>query len=451
MSDATDSAKSLSPWTKVDPAHLEAPSGKAVDERDLQEKTKTPWSRLRWISLDSIAVFLWAYSLIKVFVGDVDRWLVSTVAPPLIWLVEYRLLLLLVVFSILALVVGRHKRWLWILIYIALFPLVVLFWKLPRFFYRRGSWDLVFGSLHAVVGFLGSLRYSIPVATCFLLAGLVVLIRAPEPIVWTALTALMLAWLLTLGRALILAVRPSRFLKGQQNIFRILLSSESMEKLYKPEDWMRDPEIQVFELSQAQQLAAKAGTGLIAYRAAQFWAMKLDRYRRSGIPVVFSVATVVILVLYALATFTLVNAAILQLDPQQFVFSSTPSPASLAYYSLASLFVNEISALAAAGWLTFLVNVVAGLSTGFIALVVIISLTLGFRQAKENEVAMSQIRAMRRRADEFAAWLGQEHELSVQELLERVEKVGFAFMGLLTYLTQNLAESQEDYTRPESN
>ena len=48
-----------------------------------------------WAGLDSVAVLFWLYAIVKVFVFDVDVYLVTLASSGFVWLLNYKLLILL--------------------------------------------------------------------------------------------------------------------------------------------------------------------------------------------------------------------------------------------------------------------------------------------------------------------------------------------------------------------
>lgn len=426
----------ISPWAKFDPSVISDGEESKGDGERQETRRRSWWWRPAWFTLDAVSLLFWAYALTKVFVVDVDRWVVSHVAPELLWLVDLRLLIILVLTS-LALILLRKARWAWLPAYIAFFPLVVLLWKIPRFLYRRRSLLLVIGCVHIFASALRSLRFAIPMFTTIAVSAALILAGAPQTLQRIAVIALLLSWTVTLVRAFAMAMRPSWFVRGQRKLFQRLLTSEKTWNLFTTSD-LQSSEIEILDNQQANQLMLKAGTGLLAYRGTQFWAMKVEEYRDSGISMVFAVVAILLLLLQGLVTFSLINASLYQMDPSQFSTASGISAATIAHYSLASFWMNEIAAMTAAGAVSAAVNVVAGISTGFVLLILVVTVLFGFRQGRDAELAREEIAEMRRRADDFAEALGQEHRLSVGELQRRLDDLGYFLARWAAYLAEQL-------------
>ena len=134
---------SLSVWEKFDideykenrmaAATLSSP----IEAGSRPQDSRWGWVRNRsfWAALTVFASIFWIYVPLKLFVGDVDRWIVTRVGPSWLWILDFRFFVLLPIMTV---VIVITKRWMAaaILLYIFFFPVVVLVWKIPRLYYR---------------------------------------------------------------------------------------------------------------------------------------------------------------------------------------------------------------------------------------------------------------------------------------------------------------------------
>ncbi len=85
---------------------------------------------------DTIAIAVWVYALVKVFVFDVDTYFFNLIVPGSQWILDLRIVAIAGVLALLWLFLG-HKRFFQFTGYIVAYPLVVLFWKVPTYLLRR--------------------------------------------------------------------------------------------------------------------------------------------------------------------------------------------------------------------------------------------------------------------------------------------------------------------------
>lgn len=138
---------SLSLWDKID-ASVAEPSAEVSSEIRSGSRKRT-WQQISRAG-DVAGTLLWALSLTKLFFFDFDRYLADRLGSPFDRLVQFRFLVILVV---VALILVLHKRSWAVLLYAAIFPLIVGFWKIPRLLIWLRSWNF----LLALVTLLASL------------------------------------------------------------------------------------------------------------------------------------------------------------------------------------------------------------------------------------------------------------------------------------------------------
>lgn len=129
-------------------------------------------SRKRYrVVRECVAFLLWGYWFTKALVFDIDNVLVMRLAPRLLWVLDYRSLILVIV--VLAAWYGLgHKQFLVTVGYIGLYPVMLLAWRLPKKLYNIWPSILVLSPL--VIEFLGRLRYAMTLCLSAIIAALVI-------------------------------------------------------------------------------------------------------------------------------------------------------------------------------------------------------------------------------------------------------------------------------------
>jgi len=377
--------------------------------------------------LNVTATIFWLYVPLKLFVGDFDRWIVSKVSPSLLWILDFRFFILL---SLLAVIFLVAKQWkvAAILFYILCFPVVVVFWKIPRLYYRSQSWNLVIGTIQVLWSVGKSVRFTVVAGTAFALATLAIALDGPDEILWGAVVTLLALWSILVGRAVMYAFVPSKFVVHQQKIIGILLDNDQLwSSVVALPPAVRSPAVTRLEKTQIDQLVNNASMGLALYGGSALWAEKLDNYRKSGASVVFSAVSVVALIVQAVVIFAIVNMGIYRVDGTEFAYTEEPNFVTYVRYAFTSMYAGEIEALRPVGTAASIVNVLEAFSCAVIVLVLVVSVVFSFKQTRDDRVAEESIEAMRRRADVFAEKLAGEYSLPLADLLDRVAELGGLF------------------------
>lgn len=145
-------------------------------------------SPVAWWVREGAAVGVWLFVAVKLFVYDVDLYLVARYAPSLSFLVPYRFFILLGTVALLWLILG-NQRFLSLVGYVLAYPFIVLVWKLPLQLFR--NWAIVIAFLPAFYSLVVSLRTSFITGTCALLAALAIAISTTPIIVIPTMLVLM--------------------------------------------------------------------------------------------------------------------------------------------------------------------------------------------------------------------------------------------------------------------
>jgi hypothetical protein len=103
------------------------------------EATAPPQTRSQraiWFAIEAVAILFWLYALMKVFVFDLDNYLVARFLPSYQHLLAFKFPVLLGVVAV-ALLLVRKKWLIGPCIYTALYPFIVVLWKIPKFLFKQ--------------------------------------------------------------------------------------------------------------------------------------------------------------------------------------------------------------------------------------------------------------------------------------------------------------------------
>lgn len=422
----TDEPGQVSVWDKFD---VDAYLGWQADARAANAEAtasapETKWQRRRFkakfIVADFVAAIGWVYAICKVFVGDVDRWVVENVSPSLIWIVDFRFFIVLTAVTVLALVLRRWTAALWFA-YFMFWPLIFVFFKVPRFFYKRRSWTLVIGAFQLIWASARSVRFSIFLFSATAFSLLVLAIGRGTWLLYGVVVVSVACWSALLVRAAVSAPRPSRFVGAQQRMLCTLLDSKAVSGFTMPDQAMVSTVVDKYDKTQSDAVIQRASVGVIVYGTGHAWAKELERYRRSGFAILFTGLSVVVLVLQALFFFTLANLALHAADPDQFATDGEPPGVSaFARYTFSAISTGEIDAVQARGGIATFLSIYAGMSAAVLVLVLVVAVIFGVRQSREDEASRRAVEKIRERSDAFAKRFSEEYAEPVEKTIYRL-------------------------------
>lgn len=159
---------------------------------------KLPNKQLSLFLRDGAALIIWTYVLVKIFVFDIDIYLLNLVFPNVAWVLNIRLLVLLSLIAVLWIILG-HKRFFVLFAYIVGYPFVILFWKLPVFIFRHWATFLIL--LPSIFDTLLSFRSTFVLYTVILVSSASILLFKQSVILMAAMVTLALCLAFMLYRA----------------------------------------------------------------------------------------------------------------------------------------------------------------------------------------------------------------------------------------------------------
>ncbi len=392
--------------------------------------------------LDVVGTLAWTYAVVKIFIFDFDVYIVQHFLPQARWIVDWRFLILLVLLALWA-VVGRPKWFLVGVLYVAFFPFVVVFWKVPRLIFRGRSWIPVFGALDLGTNLVRDYRFALfGLAAAFVSAAIILFASWP----WLLLTAggvWALLLLLLITRALWRSVNPSRFIKGQTALLDKMMASGWFSGLWQIQDELRSPAVSKFTETQQSTFITHMAFGVLGHRVMYWWAYQLDCYRRSSAPFLFNLLTYFRLFVVAVIGFALINAAVFRADPTAFVSSQTPGAFDFIHYSINILTAGPVELTPRSGLALAVAD--AARFTGIVVLITFVATVLFTeRLSKQDEALRDSVGIFRRRAKEFDERFAEQYELSVAEAWDRLKELGYGLLGLIAYFSSRVPHDFED-------
>lgn len=378
--------------------------------------------------------------LTKVFVFDVDRALIDALARGHASLVDYRLLGYLLV---LALVAAFWRRVRVVFLYVVFYPIVLLL-KASLWLVRHRSWPLFLALLQAASVVVSDLRFNLVTKPVAIIAALVILFLPTSPL--TLLSALYLACLLvlTLLRRLTRTAKASSFVEVQRRTIETAMNSRLVKSLTELAPEYTNPEIEAYEANQANQVTMAMSWGIGVNKVLLLWARQLDRYRRLPWPgLVFDAVSALWLFLVVFGTLTLLNDAVIHLDPVQFEVSSPRPFIAILVYSLSTLTLGAAGGVTPVGQIAYtlqLAGMVFGVLVGGTFAVEILQ-SIRERNQRATAGLVQNLRAAARAADER---FRSQYTVDVDEGYRRLVAMGVAYAGLLAYLIRSLPTEEED-------
>jgi hypothetical protein len=299
--------------------------------------------RAAGIAIDILAPLLWCYAIIKVFVFDVDIYIVGKLGPQFTWLIKYKLLFFL---GLLVLILIRRKKSAVVIsfLYITFYPLVAIGF-LVYVVFRQRSWNLGIAFVNSLIVFFRSFKYNAILFSLYVIFSSFLAVSTITPVVWLSITVVLLLLLAVYVRSMIFVLRPS----GAFEVYKGLsawISQKVVVPTWSVDKEMRSLTVQQFNEAQLTKWKGNLHMAVLTNRAFLATAKRLREYQSSGLNIVSYVFTIFLLFLFTICSFALVNWGLYRVDHGEFSLAGSPSLFLFVYYSFNSLFYRSIAEVA---------------------------------------------------------------------------------------------------------
>lgn len=428
-------------WSKVNLELVEVASGDAEEKTSNAEDWKAYW-RFRRPFLDLCGAVLWVYWILKVAVADVDRWVFGDIA-------DYRFFAYLIGTVVIVIWFRRTGRIVAGLAYIIGYPVVVMCWKVPKWFMHSRSFVTFFAALNAVTSVIGNLRYSIITFALAAFAALAVAVSGSDVALAAAGTVTLGLVALALHRTLRYSVTPSAFLRMQQQAIRKWVNSKPIQSLIEPDDTLRRPEIEKFNSYQQQQFVQSLAQGVMIHRALGYWAYQLERYRRSPASLFLNALGYIWLTLKVIAGIAVINYALYQADPTAFKDIDSPGFLVFVRYSIAGLYGSEIAAVTPSSDLANALSITNFLLGLILLGGLVASSLLSFRASRNESDIRDTVAEIRREGHMLDRQIRENYDVTIPEAIARLRTLQSGAADLLLRLIPQFPDPVEEDSAPE--
>lgn len=389
-----------------------------------------------------LAIFIWGYAIVKLFIFDIDIFLVEKFSPNYIWILQYKFFILIGIAAIVWLVTKNKQIVLWSL-FILFYPLIIFVWKIPFLIYKLGNWNLAFAYIDSIISFIRSFRVTFIIASFFLISTAVTLVVSSKMILWVSIVALFLILLIVYLQRIALALKPSgiyqtyitfftRTGKTVRDIYGQAILDENATRL--PVDRMEEKQLEKW-ITNVQQL-------VLFNRLCLFVAKGLKSYQESGINLVSFIISILLLALYTIFSFALINFGLFKIDNNFYSFSHVPTFFTFFYYSFNLLLLNSVQEIVAVAPLSQTILMVESFY-GLFLVAIFVSLVLSVKSQKYVDELNDAIKKLTEEGLRMEQHMKEQYDLdNISAALEALQKLRSSFVDFIYSITKAISRDR---------
>ena len=373
----------------------------------------------------------WLYATLKLYVFDVDTFLVERLAPSLRALLAYKIVIVLV-FAIICMFTMR-KRLFWLTAgYVVFYPLIVVFWYIPFLIFKRRSWNLAFSYVNAVVAFVQDFRHNVisfSIFTLLSIGGMMLSDRYSLTIVSLSFVILLI-WIYF--QSLLSVFRPPRVFEAYAKFFPAW--RRTVPKTFELEPAWKGISAAQLAPTDRKQWYSRLQSSVMYNRGCLYIANKLSQYQKTRYNYISYAFSFVLLACGTIFAFSVIDWGIYRIDPVQYTGISKPTYFDFLYYSFVS-FTHGSFQLAASGLiarLSYVLQIVFEVLLGGL----IVALGFSVRSTKYDSEIASTVENLKRQSETMEEFIRSEYGVpSISDavnVLRSDDESSVAFIVLLS-------------------
>jgi len=402
-----------------------------VAKQELNHRAK----KVLLIFREFLCILFWVYTILKLFVFDLDVWLVEKFIPVAHGLLYLKFLFIVGAGLIFWLIAG-DKNFIMSTIYLAFYPFIICFWRIPKLFFHNWPGAVLF--LVALGDFVKSFKIKLFIYFFAFLSAVLIILNINSFISVISILILMAFLAYRYITEFKMAFSSASFFKQANKLYgdwianrdNILLKDYLRLKIEAP----HSPEYQTKSFSTLQVL-------LFTNYFMRFLGNKFKNFRKSKTIVFYFLSRLFVTLIITIWVFGCVYYALFNIIPESFT-AALPFTLWQFYYSSFSILLGgSVGQFAPAHPIAQLI-VVLEVFSRFVILTIPLSVWLGMYKDKHDSEIDLIIENLLKEASVLEDLIQREYQISLPEALAMVEKKEPAFTKVVVFF----AEKSKDTT-----
>jgi len=422
-------------WERVETLVVSETPAENAPSEPKKRKRGEHRRRLRWRrrfrSLDILGGLMWAFVITKLFVTDIDRIILGSVAPDAMWVLDLRWMFGLAILA-LVLMLFKVRTLAFAVAYVVFFPAVILLWKVPKFLVLRRSTVLASTFIAVATSVASRARLFVIALAIACLSGAAILSHDPTlTVIGVAGMLIALGW--WLGITTIDLLHSDGFIRAQAAAINWIFGNHYLERFVTPEQ----PDavaLKTWTTEDATRFRDSAGNAILVRRALLFWASAVAEFRRAPTVLLINACILVALFLQMVVVFAFVNYGLYSIDPSQFSFTREPDALVFANYSVSAIFFGEIAALTPVfGWAVGM-KIFIGVLGSVGVLTILGSSVFAYRAAKADRESNDATATLQAKAEALRDLSEEQFQMSLEDLQLKLAVTGWGFLRIADWM-----------------
>lgn len=390
---------------------------------------------IKKLVIEVFSVFFWTYVFIKLFVFDFDTYLVNKFLPSYIYLLDYKFIFLIGIIAVVWFFTKSKSIMIWTL-YLLFFPVIILFWKIPYLIFKKKSWVLAFALINSLISFFISIKYNF-IMLAFYLISAVSIFNNSNKIILGVSTGIISVVLLSVYVHRCVSI----FKRSSVHHFYMNFISRMENKgfhSFETDKRYRDLPIEDLSVEQLELRTTNLQNLVLFNRMFLFLSKKLQQYQNSRLNLVSNVFSILLVSIFTIFSFSLINYSIFKINSSLFEFIEIPTFFTFFYYSFNNLLSIPINELTPISPFTQSVSMITTFFSFFIV-AIFITLLLSVKSEKTVNELNEIILGFGNQGKTLEVFISEEYKInSIEDALIELEKLKAGLTKILYKITESI-------------
>ena len=401
-------------------------------ESNPKPKKKDPPSLV--IFREIVGGLFWIFLFVKIFIYDIDLFVVGKINPNWLFFLNYKFFILIGILCLIWVIIGTNN-FIKLISVILFFPFILVFWRIPKIFWKSKSWIGVFASFGFLFSFFNSAKIYFITFVLVSLSTLLIFISTNNIVLILAMSILFAHLFYHYAKKLQYAFKPSHIFTIQSEAINKMW--DNIKSKFKVAEEIRDTDLENMTPSQQEGFCNNLQFLIIINRILYFITSKLKRFQKSNLNVSYYFISVFYTIIITVFVFALQYMSLFKVDHSSFNTNPKGNFLFFVYYSFNTLFTNSINDFyPISDYARFLSSFETLFA--FILLAIIFFLLTTIVRDRHNEEITSAITSIKKKGEELELVISEDYKMDLKEAIEFIESVQGKLIKVIYYFTENI-------------
>lgn len=392
--------------------------------------------------IDIISFIIWFYIILNFFIIDLEiiiiNYLVEDVSFFFYFRIIFTLLFLIFLFTIL-----NKKSAISFLLYTIFFPIIILFWRLPKYIYLNEKWNLIFILFSFIFQLFSSFRLKLFLLFFFIISVLTIVFSDNHYLLSLSIILLILLVLIIYIRKFHSLFKSSNLTKGY-SVFIENFEKNSYPVFKLGYDLSK---ISIKDLSdkQYQSWLQKLESTVLYNRLFLFISKKFGEYLNTKLYMLFIIINIISLMILTIVCFFMINLSLYKLNSYAFLSNEEFSIFDIFLYTVTTLFsLINISGLVPNNIYSEIVYIILSM-LGYFMLIIFIGLFIKIKGQREESDISNLVAMYNDEARKLEILMSKELQVSnISDAISELERAESALIKFFLKISSSSKSSDED-------